>query len=160
MLKDIRVLLSQARFLAKENKGCESWLHEDRNVVLILDTERFSVVTIYNSVEQYDNVEQQDSTKNKVTENVKPKKQSELHPKVVTMLSNYSKQAYTQQEREYFAKLSPMYKEYGDRIGKLAYTNIEHFVNKKAELNELQLEISRLVSEKNRVLKDLQHFIN
>jgi len=79
---------------------------------------------------------------------------------VIELLSNYSKQAYIKQEKHYFSKLAPLYKEYGERIDKLSRTkNREYFDNKKTELNELKSEINKVVSEKNRVLKDLKHFI-
>jgi hypothetical protein len=148
MLKEFDGILRNARFLAKERQGRESWFCEKRDVVIIIDPKKYSVITIYNSVEQYDSAEQE------ITDS------KDIHPKVKEIISNASKQAYTQQEKAYFAKLAPMYKEYGDRIDKLSRTkNTEYFENKKIELNELQAEVSRVVTEKNRVLKDLKTFI-
>ena len=147
ILKDFRGILRDARFLSKENKGRESWLCEKRDVVVIIDPKKYSVITIYNSVEQYDS--EDEATTNK-----------DIHPKVQTIISNASKQAYVQQEKAYFAKLAPLYQEYSERIDKLSRTkNAEYFENKKIELNDLQKEISRIVSEKNRVLNDLKRFI-
>lgn len=148
MLKDFSHILRNADFLAKEHKGRESWLLEEKGIVIIIDPKKYSVITIYNSVEQYDNAENDNIEKN------------DLHPKVLKLFSNYSKQAYIQQEKYYFEKLAPLYKEYGERIDKLSRTrNTEHFDNKKIELNELQQEITQIVTEKNRILKDIKQFI-
>lgn len=148
VIKDIREILGEARFLSKEHRGCESWLYENRNIVVIINPKKYSVVTIYNSIEQYDNTDE--DTKN----------DNDVHSKVQAIISNASKTAYVQQEKVYFSKLAPMYKEYGDRIDKLSRTkNTEYFENKKIELDDLQREIRRVVSEKNRVLSDLKQFI-
>lgn len=54
-----------------------------------------------------------------------------------------------------------MYREYSERIDRLSrMKNPEYFDNGKIELKELQKEISRVVAEKNRVLKDLEQFIS
>lgn len=154
MLKDIRQMMSKARFLNKERRGCESWLHEERNVVFLLDTKKYQVVTVYNTVEQYT------SDKHSPVNQIEAEEENEIHPKVATLLSNFSGQAYTQQEKLYFSKLEPMYKEYAERIGNLSrMKNTEQFENKKIELNELQREIKRVNDEKNRILNDLKRFM-
>lgn len=151
--RDFRTLLSNARYLGKEHNEKESWLCEKTNVVLILDPKTYTVITVYNSVEQYK------ETEGKEVES-RPNRSRKLHPKVEAIISNASKQAYIQQEKKYFAKLAPLYKEYGDRIDKLSRTtNAEHFENKRVELNDLQKEISRIVKDKNKVLSDLKGFI-
>lgn len=147
MLKDFSAILSKSRFLSKEKRGRESWLCEARNIVTIINPTKYSIVTIYSSVEEYDSLEQ-------LSDEVK-----EIHPKVRDIISNASKQAHKQQEKSYFAKLAPMYKEYSERIDNLSrMKNQKYFDNKKIELKELQREITRVVAEKNRVLKDLEQF--
>lgn len=148
VVNEFKRILHNARFLSKEYKGRESWLCEIRDVVVIIDPRKYSIVTIYRSVDEYDSAEQTKAPAN------------EIHPKVQTIIANSARTAYVQQEKSYFARLAPMYKEYGDRIDKLSRTKkTEYFENKKIELDDLQKEISQLVAEKNRVLKDLKSFM-
>lgn len=147
MLKEFHQILRTGRFLAKENKGRESWICDKRGAVVIIDPKNYSVITVYKSVEQYDSADEETINE-------------DVHPKVQEIISVASKTAYVQQEKAYFAKLAPMYQEYGERIDKLSRTkNTEYFENKKIELNDLQREISRVVAEKNRILNDLKQFI-
>lgn len=167
LLKDVASLMQNAEFLGHESNGTESWLHVKRGIVLIVDPRSYNVVTLYNSVESYEN----DNTPHTI-EKVSTPKEDKLeegeeetmedntkHPKVIAVIAESAKREYKLKEKEYFSALAPMYVEYGSKLASTAKTKrIDYFADKQEELAVIKNKIAGLEAEREAVLSGLKAY--
>lgn len=147
ILKDFNQIMRESRFLANETHHKQSWFCEERKIVIITDPRHFLVVTIYRSVEEYEDCKDTNEQEN------------EIHPEVQKLMSESAKNHYSTKEKEYLLRIAPLYAEYAERMEKLAKTTLKDaFEKKRNELEELKDSIKRLECEKREVLTGLRNY--
>lgn len=161
MLKDFRTIMQGSSFLSKENAGRESWFYPTKNIVLILDTFNYKVITIYSSLKEAEmlkNITNEDGVCGIDCE-VKSEKETE-YSLVEKTISNFADEWSLSVSRKYYSELANLYAEYAERMDKLSKTTKPLiFKNKKIEAEKVRDEIGRLEREHIDIMKEVKEYI-
>lgn len=161
MLKDFRTIMQGSSFLSKENAGRESWFYPTKNIVLILDTFNYKVITIYSSLKEAEML------KNNMNEDgvcgidceVESEKETE-YSLVEKTISNFADEWSLSVSRKYYSELANLYAEYAERMDKLSKTTKPLiFKDKKIEAEKVRDEIGRLEREHSDIMKEVKEYI-
>lgn len=157
MLKDFRTIMQGSSFLSKENAGRESWFYPTKNIVLILDTFNYKVITIYSSLKEAEmlkNITNEDGIYE-----IESEKETE-YSLVEKTISKFADEWSLSVSRDYYGKLAELYAEYAERMDKLSKTTKPLiFKDKKIEAEKVRDEIGRLEREHSDIMKEVKEYI-
>ena len=152
IIKDIAGMLGRAIFIAKEAHGREMWLAEEENIVLIIAPKYMKVITLYKNEGKVTSNRKLDVVVNQAPIS----KETSLHERAAELLSEFAEKAVYQETKRFYAILSPLYKEYGERMMRLSGTkNRELYEEKTQELDNLRATIAGIEKERREVVRSL-----
>lgn len=143
-IKALRQGMTHATFLENANRNCQAWLTED-NTVLILNTARFEIVTVYKSDDSYRDMFEKGDV---------------LSEPSAIILSDLVGPEIVRSKKKYYFALSTLYEQYAERATALTNTTRQdRFDATEAELLDLRKDIEKIESERNLVVSELSTFV-
>lgn len=151
ILSRIRNWLAQADFMSNEPDRRQSWINKENKVVIVVQPNIFTVITLYSSELEVDN------SPIGLIEVEEPEK---VHSKAEKIVSDLVKEKYRSVKTDYYEQLASLYVEYGERLDKLVKTfKPSVFKEKEIEAEQIKQRINDLEQEHKQVTKSLNTYI-
>lgn len=141
--RKVKGWLQESDFLQNEPQNRQTRINQRNDVVMVIEPSKFKVITLYAaSTLKMEDMEIQEAT---IAERI---------------VSDLVKGKIYSIETDYFAQLSTLYKEYGERLDKLSRTTKhEVYAKKRQEASAMKHKIEKLEVEFTDVMDSLRDYI-